>query len=350
MLPSKTALAKQPRAVGIGGCAAQVSAPGGVAATAFGALVASAATTSARALTWAERLRPLRPSISSSLSASSSVPPLGCGQIEIELDAFLYLRFWWCLGWVSGNFDGRAGKAAPLGPRAVVDLDIAVAEQVAEPRLAGGDCVGVPVQFVAASCPLSGADGPALPGACASSGRGGRGACRGCGAEGQDGCADLMVHDRVLPVCSGLRCLLWGSRDGVPAMSCWVSAVRHSGRMAGTPRPGDYQPAAEGEHRQAESGRGTDCGVAPVETGRGDTDDLCCRLGCGGRSGVRSQVGPCHPWGRVGDAQRHGDDDGGQVYSRSHCLSSRVAGIVWCMVANYEGSPVQDRLTGVNDL
>ena len=56
MLPSKTALAKQPRAVGIGGCAAQVSAPGGVAATAFGALVASAATASASALTRAERL------------------------------------------------------------------------------------------------------------------------------------------------------------------------------------------------------------------------------------------------------------------------------------------------------
>ena len=118
----------------------------------------------------------------------------------------------------------------------------------------------------------------------------------------------------------------------------------------GTPRPGDYQPAAEGEHRQAEPGHGTDGGVTPVETGRGDTDDLCCRLGHGGRRGVRGQVGLCHPWGRVGDALRHGDDDGGQVSSRFHCLSSRVAGTVWCMVANYEDNPVQDRLTGVNDL
>ena len=75
-----------------------------------------------------------------------------------------------------------------------------------------------------------------------------------------------------------------------------VLSPRHSGRLAGTPRPSDYQPAAEGEHRQAEPGRGTDGGVTPVETGRVDTDDLCCRLGRGGRSGVRSQVGLCHPW------------------------------------------------------
>jgi hypothetical protein len=56
MFPPKTALAKQPRAVGIGGCAAQVSMPGGVVATAFGALVATPATARARALTGARRL------------------------------------------------------------------------------------------------------------------------------------------------------------------------------------------------------------------------------------------------------------------------------------------------------
>ena len=33
-------------------------------------------------------------------------------------------------------------------------------------------------------------------------------------------------------------------------------------------------------------------------------DDLCRRLGCGGRSGVRGQVGARHPRGRVADAQR----------------------------------------------
>jgi hypothetical protein len=56
MFPPRTAPAKPPRAVGIGGCAVQVSGRAGVAATAFGALVATTATTSARALTWTERL------------------------------------------------------------------------------------------------------------------------------------------------------------------------------------------------------------------------------------------------------------------------------------------------------
>jgi hypothetical protein len=82
MFPSKTALAKQPRAVGIGGCAAQASAPGGDAATAFGALAPTAATISATALTCAERLAWSFEAINFLITS-----PFGYGLIEVELDA-----------------------------------------------------------------------------------------------------------------------------------------------------------------------------------------------------------------------------------------------------------------------
>jgi hypothetical protein len=79
MFPSKTALAKQPRAVGIGGCAAQVSAP--LEAAAAGPAVAAGREIVDRAPIKAARATVLLAAVLFML-----VPP-GYGPIEIELDA-----------------------------------------------------------------------------------------------------------------------------------------------------------------------------------------------------------------------------------------------------------------------
>src|SRR5579863_7328427 len=63
---------------------------------------------------------------------------MGAGRSSLSRVHFCTSVFWLCFGFGSGNSDGPAGTAAPFGPGAGVDLDIAVAKQVAEYEPRGG--------------------------------------------------------------------------------------------------------------------------------------------------------------------------------------------------------------------